>query len=827
MNYTISEIAGVLRQYNDKMPEPALPQMTISTLLTDSRSLRDAKETLFFAIQTSNNDGHRYLQNLYDRGVRNFVVKHIPQSMQSLADCNFLVVSDTTKALQLIAVHHRHKFNVPVIGITGSRGKTTVKEWLNQLLKDDFNIVRSPRSYNSQWGVPLSIWEMNDETQLAIFEAGISRPEEMIKLQSMISPDLCIITNIGDEHHEGFSTTLAKCEEKLILTRGCDCLIYNGDDALISKAVEVSSLAVKEIAWSMRDNDRPLYISKVTRENDITKIDYTYLKMDGSFSLPLTSDMDIENALHCLAAMLYLGCKHHDINERMSKLTPVGTRLDVIAGINNSSLIYDSYTSDLHSLVHALDFMSNRVASSQSKVVILSDVMHDTKNIPDLYKKLAHLLEQKQIDQFIGIGPEISQNSKYFGVNSLFYGSTEEFLSEMSLSNFDNALILVKGASQFNFSRIKETLMARQHETVLEVNLDAMVHNFNNFRAKIKPETGIVCMLKASGYGAGSYELAKTLQSQGAAYIAVAALDEGFDLRKAGIKMPIMVLNPKGVNYKALFQNKLEPEIYSFEMLYEIIREAEKYGITRYPVHIKLDTGMHRLGFLEKDIPELVRILEAQNAVEPCSVFSHLATADCLDMDDYTHRQFEIFERCCDPLKKRFANIKRHILNSAGIARFPEYQYDMVRLGIGLYGIPVLPEGLHDNLRPVSSLHSVIISIKEWDEGTTIGYSRRGVLSRKSRIATIPIGYADGIDRHLGNGCTSMFVNGYRCPTVGNICMDACMIDVTDVECEVGDSVEIFGDNISVTEIAEKLGTIPYEVLTSISTRVKRIYYRE
>lgn len=823
MNYSISKIADVL-----KLPQPMLPAMTINTLLTDSRSLTYPEESLFFALRTRNNDGHRYLQGLYNKGVRNFVVEYIPASMQSIEDANFLLVPNVTKALQTIARCHRKMFTAPVIGVTGSRGKTTVKEWLYQLLQDDYNIVRSPRSYNSQIGVPLSIWEMDKDTQLAIFEAGISQINEMTTLQSMIRPNLGLITNIGDEHHEGFSSLRRKCEEKIELFRDCDCIIYNGDDELISEVVSASCTTVKEIAWSTKDSDRPLFISKIERLQIGTKIDYSYLQNDASLTIPFVADADIENAIHCLAVMLYLGRTLEIIRMRMSGLAHVGTRLNVIEGVNDCSLIYDSYTSDLHSLKPALDFMERRATTSQSMTVVLSDVMHETMDTSTLYKTIAHLLKQKNVDRVIGIGEEISAHSRYFDVDSLFYPSTKAFLASVSTSDFDNEIILVKGASRFNFEQIIDVLESKQHETVLEVNLDAVIHNYNLYRSYIKPETGIVCMVKASGYGAGSYELAKSLQSQGAAYLAVAAFDEGVDLRKAGITMPIMVLNPKVVNYKALFSYNLEPEIYSFEILDEIIREAEKYGITDYPVHIKLDTGMHRLGFLENDIPELVSILKTQNAISPRSVFSHLAAADCPDMDDYTMQQFEYFNRCCAILQNGFSHhILRHILNSTGITRFTEHQYDMVRLGICLYGIPTMNDGSQDKLRPVSSMHTVIISIKEWDAGTTIGYSRRGLLHRRSRIATIPVGYADGIDRHLGNGNAEVFINGHRCPTVGNICMDVCMIDVTDANCEVGDAVEIFGDNIPVVELADKLGTIPYEILTSISSRVKRVYYRE
>ena len=613
-----------------------------------------------------------------------------------------------------------------------------------------------------------------------------------------------------------------------MLCRDCDCIVYNGDDLLIREIVENAGLTVKEIAWSRKDTDSPLYISKVEKRKCSTKIKYSYLQYDGEFVIPFVGDADIENAIHCLAVMLYL-CRPFDvITSRMASLAPVGTRLNVIEGVNNCLLIYDAYTSDFHSLSPALDFMNQRATKSHTTTVILSDVMHETMGGERLYKSIARLLKQKGINRVIGVGEEISKHKALFGENATFYPSTSAFLLSTTTADFKNELILIKGASHFHFESLSDVLEAKQHETVLEVNLDAVVQNYNFYRSRVKPETGIVCMVKASGYGAGSFELAKTLQSQGAAYLAVAVLDEGVDLRKAGIAMPIMVLNPKVGNYKTLFTYRLEPEIYSFDILDEIIKEATKFGITDYPVHIKLDTGMHRLGFLEEDMPRLVEKLKNQNAIKPRSVFSHLATADCLDMDDYTLSQFEYFYRCCDVLQQGFDfHIMRHILNSTGITRFPQHQCDMVRLGICLYGIPTVDDGSQDDLRPVSSLHSVIISIKEWKKGTTVGYSRKGVLKRDSRIATIPIGYADGIDRHLGNGNADVLINGHRCPTVGNICMDICMIDVTDVPCKVGDAVEIFGENITVMELAERLDTIPYEILTSVSQRVKRVYFRE
>lgn len=824
MNYTLSTLAEILRS-----PMPLSPEREVSILLTDSRSLTYPSQSLFFAIRTPNNDGHRYLKELYDKGVRAFVVDNIPAEAEAtMPEASFIVVEDVAGALQTISSHHRRRFGIPVIGITGSCGKTTVKEWLYQLLNSDYNIVRSPRSYNSQIGVPLSLWEINPDTQLAIIEAGISLPGEMTRLESMIKPNIALITNIGDEHADGFSSKEQKCHEKATLLREAQCVIYCADDPTISEAVKCEAPGATELAWSTRDSDRQLFISEIRRSEDSTLIRYSYLKVDGEMTIPFTDDADIQNAIHSLAVMLYLRCPAEVIRERMSGLTPVGTRLEVLEGINNCLLIYDSYTSDLHSLTPAIDFMERRITPSRTQTLILSDVMHEDIEPSRLYRTIARLIESKNITRVIGIGTGISAYSQYFGPDSQFYPSTEEFLRSVSPSDFDNELILIKGAPGFHFERIAEMLEAKQHETVLEVNLSSVVHNYNFYRSRLRPSTGIVCMVKASGYGAGSYELAKTLQSQGAAYLAVAVMDEGVELRKAGITMPIMVLNPRVVNYKTLFTYRLEPEIFSFDMLNEIIAEARKYSITDYPVHIKLDTGMHRLGFIESEIPEVAKILSQQNAVFPCSAFSHLAAADCPDMDDYTYEQFAIFDRCCDELQRSFSrHILRHILNSTGITRFPDHQCDMVRLGICLYGIPTMDDGSQSDLRPVSALYTVVLAVREWPEGTTIGYCRRGLLKRRSRIATIPVGYADGIDRHLGNGGMSVWINGHLCPTVGNICMDVCMVDVTDTECQPGDSVEIFGPHIPVSSLAATLDTIPYEVLTSVSSRVKRLYFRE
>ncbi len=825
MSYSITRITEMLG-----LSAPLYPDYEIRMLLTDSRSLADGRDTLFFALRTRNNDGHKYIPDLYSRGIRNFVVDNMDMVQGEMPGANFLLVDNVTAALQRIAACHRQRFSIPVVGITGSRGKTTVKEWLYQLMHPDYDVVRSPRSYNSQIGVPLSIWELDPETEMAFFEAGISQEGEMASLAGMMSPGIGIFTNLGPEHDEGFVSLERKGREKALLMRGCDTVIFNADDALVRKVICEVCPETRCFTWSRQDADAQVRILKTEKLVTCTEITYSYEGRTSVITIPFVSDTDIDDALHCLAFVLFVGMPVSDIERRMKSLMAVGTRLNVYEGVNNCLIIYDNYTSDVRSLVPALDFMHRRATSGRSSTVILSDIVHEHMQSGEIYKEVAIALRRYGVSRLIGIGAEISRHAALFSKNAEFYPDTAAFLSSVSPADFDSELILIKGAAQFNFRSIAGMLEARHHETVLEVNLDSVVHNFNHFRSMIKPTTGIVVMVKASGYGAGSYEIAKTLQSQGAAYLAVAVLDEGVELRRAGITMPIMVLNPKVVNYKSMFAYNLEPEIFTFEMLDEIIHEGNKRGISDYPVHIKFDTGMHRLGFLEKDIPRLIEVLSSQTVVKVKSVFSHLATADCADMDDYTKGQLTLFDRCCKALADglRYEQpFLRHILNSAGIARFPEYQYDMVRLGICLYGVATMDIPQMQGLKTVSSLHTIIISIKHWTAGTTIGYGRRGVLKRDSVIATIPIGYADGMNRHLGNGNACVWINGHRCPTVGNICMDACMIDVTDVECQVGDAVEIFGDNIPVSELSDTLGTIPYEILTWVSTRVKRVYYRE
>ena len=795
MSYTIESIAEYIgaRRVGEC-------EATIDWLLTDSRSLSFPEETLFFALTTKRNNGARYIPELYDRGVRNFVVaekdfKRMESGEWKLeGDLNFLIVANPLKALQKLAEAHRENFKIPVIGITGSNGKTIVKEWLHQLLSPDRCIIRSPRSYNSQIGVPLSVWQLNEEAELGIFEAGISEMGEMGALKRMIKPTIGILTNIGGAHQENFFSLQEKCMEKLTLFKDCDVVIYNGDNELISNCVAKSMLTAREIAWSCKDIERPLYISKVTKKEDHTVIAYRYLDMDNIFCIPFIDDASIENALNCLAACLYLMTPADQITERMARLEPIAMRLEVKEGKNNCVLINDSYNSDLASLDIALDFLVRRSEKKGFKrTLILSDISSCAarfEGTPERY----------------------------------FFPDTDALLRSGLFKSLHSEVILIKGSRVFNFDLVSEELELKVHETILEVNLGAMIANLNHYRSMLRhPETKIICMVKAAAYGAGSYEIAKTLQEHHVDYLAVAVADEGSELRKAGITSSIIIMDPELTSFKTMFDYKLEPEVYNFHLLDALIKAAEKEGITNFPIHVKLDTGMHRLGFSIDEIPLLIRRLKSQNAVIPRSVFSHFVGSDSAQFDFFTRQQIELFEKGSQELQEAFSHkILRHICNTAGIERFPGAQFDMVRLGIGLYGVSPIDNSIINN---VSTLKTTILQIRDVPEEDTVGYSRMGHLARPSRIAAIPIGYADGLNRHLGRGNAYCLVNGKKAPYVGNICMDVCMIDVTDIDCREGDKAIIFGDDLPITTLSDKLDTIPYEVLTSISNRVKRVYF--
>ena len=823
MQYAITHIANLI---NAHITGPA--DGNVTTLLTDSRSLCFPEETLFFALVSKRGDGHRYISELYARGVRNFVVSATPaaEQLQGMSAATFLTVPDTLVALQQLGAAHRATFNIPVVGITGSNGKTIVKEWLSQLLAPTFDVARSPRSYNSQIGVPLSVWQMNESTQVALIEAGISMPDEMKRIKAIVAPNIGILTNIGGAHQENFESIEDKCCEKLTLFRDTDVVIYNGDDPVVCQCVNRTLHSPREIAWSRHNTDKPLFISSITKEIGSTTVEYQYLGFKGTYTIPFDDEASIENSLHCLGACMYLGISTEEVARRMPLLEPVAMRLEVKEGKNGCTLINDSYNSDIASLDIALDFMARRPErEGRQRVLILSDLLQTGQESHALYHTVASLIETRGIERIIGIGPALTEAAEEFHIAKSFYRTTEEFLHSDELRQMSRSLILVKGSRSFGFERIAEHLTLKVHETTLEIDLGAMVDNLNHYRSLMRPSVKTVCMVKAFAYGAGFYEIAKTLQDHRVDYLAVAVADEGEQLRKAGISANILVMNPELTAFNTLFDNSLEPEIYSFGMLEEMIRACEREGFTHYPIHLKIDTGMSRLGFSPDDMPRLIERLKGQNAVSPRSVFSHFAGSDSTEFDDFTHLQAQRFQQAADTLQSAFSHkILRHICNSAGIERFPQYHFDMVRLGLGLYGISPV-----DNrpIYPIATLKSTILQIHEVPETETVGYSRRGQLTQPSRIASIPIGYADGLNRRLGNRHGHCIVNGRPAPYVGNICMDVCMIDVTDVPCHEGDSVEIFGPQLPVSQLADWLGTIPYEVMTGISTRVRRIYIME
>lgn len=798
----------------------------IDWILTDSRSLCFPEETLFFALKTKRNDGHKYIADLYERGVRNFVVGTLTTEPESYPDANFLVVGSPLKALQRLASRHREQFQVPVVGITGSNGKTIVKEWLYQILSPERIITRSPRSYNSQIGVPLSVWMMNEHTELGIFEAGISEMGEMEALKPIIQPTIGVLTNIGGAHQENFTSLQDKCMEKLQLFKDCDVIVYNGDNELISSCVSKSLFTAREIAWSTKDNERPLFIESIQKDDTGTTIKYRYLGFFKEYRIPFIDDASIENSLHCLAVALYLMVSPEDIAERMLHLEPIAMRLEVKEGKNGCILINDSYNSDFASLDIALDFMARRTEDKERKrTLILSDILETGQSGKLLYRQVAELVHSRGVNRIIGVGEEISASASRFEIEKNFFRSTSELIESGILSTLKNEVVLIKGARMFHFDQITDLLELKVHETILEINLNALTDNLNFYRNKLKPETKMVCMVKASAYGAGSFEIAKTLEDHRVDYLAVAVADEGADLRKAGIGSSIIIMNPEVTAFKTMFDYRLEPEVYSFHLLEELIKAAEREGATNCPIHIKIDTGMHRLGFDPADMPRLIERLKRQSAVIPRSVFSHLVGSDAERFDAFTRHQIETFEQAATELQAGFSHkILRHICNTAGIQRYPGAQFDMVRLGIGLYGIdPFTNQMLHN----VTTLKTTILQIHDVPADETVGYSRKGVLNRNSRIAALPIGYADGLNRHLGNGKGYCLVNGQKAPYVGNICMDVCMIDVTDIDCKEGDKAIIFGDELPVTVLSDILDTIPYEILTSVSERVKRVYYQD
>ena len=793
-------------------------ELSIDNISIDSRSLQNNSQTLFFAIIGPNYDSHNFIPDLISQGVQNFVVTSLDEKWTSQA--NFLVVENTLDALQKFAAFYRKKYTFPIIGITGSNGKTIVKEWLNFLLSPDYNIIRSPKSYNSQVGVPLSVIAINDQHNLGIFEAGISTVHEMEKLERIIQPTIGLLTNIGPAHDEGFENLGQKIKEKLKLFAHSEVLIYNKNktiDAFLNPEM-------KTFSWSENDPEADVVIHDKTYSNQTT-LNVTYQGVCFKIKIPFSDEASVENVIQCLMVLFYFKYDIDTIQNRMALLYPIEMRLKVKKGINNTILLDDSYSSDFQSLKIALDFLENQ-KQHHKKTLILSDIFQSGLSDEELYSKVSQLIISNKINRVIGIGETISKFKNKF-LNGIVFPSQEEFIQNFDTLLFENETILVKGARSFHFEEIVSLLEEKTHETVLEINLNALSHNLNFYKSKIKPETKLMVMVKAFSYGNGGLEIAKLLEYHKVDYLGVAFADEGIALKSNGIKLPIMVLNPESTSFGAIIQHHLEPEIYSLKGLLSFIKLARLKNLKNYPIHIKIDTGMHRLGFEEQQLPELIKLLNESHTVEVKSILSHMATSDDLKFADFAQKQIQLFEKLSHQLMKELAiQPLRHILNTSGISNYPNAQYDMVRLGIGLYGISN-DTTEQKYLENVGTLKSVISQIRMIPAGDSVGYGRRFIAEKETKVATIPIGYADGIRRSWGNGVGYVAINNHIAPILGAVCMDMLMVDVTNISCAEGNQVIIFGENPTVTLMAEKLGTIPYEILTGISQRVKRVFYRE
>jgi alanine racemase len=793
-------------------------KIIIDNVSIDSRSLQNNKNTLFFALIGPNNDAHIYISDLIEKGVQAFVVTKIPEGL--LDKATFFVVENTLDALQRYAAYHRSLFKFPVFGLTGSNGKTIVKEWLNFLLSPDFNIIRSPKSYNSQVGVPLSVISINDKHNLGIFEAGISKMNEMEKLETIIRPTIGIITNIGSAHDEGFEDLEKKIKEKLKLFKHSKLIIYQRNkvvDALIDTKI-------KAFSWSYTDETADIFVLKKAID-DKTILQIQYGKDAFEVQIPFQDEASVENAVTCLMVLLSFKYDKKTIQDRMQWLYPVEMRLKVKTGINNTTIIDDSYSSDFQSLKIALDFLESQ-KQYKNKTLILSDIFQSGLSNEELYTKVAKLIKNNKINRVIGIGETISTYKHKF-TNCVTFKSTSDFFLNFNYLNFINETILIKGARHFQFEEIVSALEEKTHETILEINLNSISHNLSFYKSKLKPTTKMMVMVKAFGYGSGGFEIAKLLEHHKIDYLGVAFADEGISLKNAGITLPIMVLNPETTSFSSIIQYKLEPEIYSLKGLNAFLKIAEKRKLKHFPIHIKLDTGMHRLGFEEGNIDELIATLKGNKFVTVKSILSHMATSDDIEHQDFAKSQIDLFEKLSAKLMTEL-QIKpiRHILNTSGISNFPEAQYDMVRLGIGLYGVSNAVEE-QKYLENVGTLKSIISQIRTVQTGESVGYGRRFVAEKPTKIATIPIGYADGISRQWGNSVGFVTINNQKATIVGSVCMDMLMVDITEINCKEGDSVIIFGESPTVSYMANQLQTIPYEILTSISQRVKRVFYRE
>ena len=827
MNYSISHIANIINA-----AASVLTDATIEHLLLDSRKIYLPASSLFFAIKGPRRDGHQFIPELYKRGVRNFIVS---QEIEAgiYPGANFLLVEDSLTALQQLAAYHRQQFTIPVIGITGSNGKTIVKEWLFQLLHEDYTIVRSPKSYNSQIGVPLSVWPINEQHTLGIFEAGISEQGEMIQLEKIIRPTIGVLTNIGEAHSEGFNDEEHKFREKLSLFRGCNTLIGKETDFEGRKdVIDMLGEDLKVMSWGT-GNQCYFVVQNIEKHIQETIITISGDSLEYKFNIPFTDDASVENAITCCCVLLLLKLDADTIRERMKKLHPVNMRLELKKGINHCSIINDSYSADLSSLEIALNFLDQQ-STGNKKTAILSDFLQSSLPDKDIYNQILEGLKKHTISRVIGIGQKIGANLRSLSTMAEekpvieLYASTEEFIHQFRSSHFKEETILIKGARVFAFERIVQLLEQKSHQTVLEINLNAIAHNLKEYQKLLNPSTKVMAMVKAFAYGSGGAEIAGILQFHKVDYLGVAYADEGVELRRAGITLPIMVMNPEESAFETITDNNLEPELYSFDLLQSFDKFLQQEGLQQYPVHIEIETGMNRLGFATNDMEKLATALHSSPSFKVQTVFSHLAASEEAEQDEFTLYQFKLFDKAANELEDKLGySFIKHISNSAAAIRHPQLQMDMIRLGIGLYGVDSsASESL--NLQTVATLKSTVAQLKQLNKGESVSYNRRGKIEKDSMIATIRIGYADGFPRRLGNGIGKVWIKNKLAPVTGTVCMDMFMIDVTGIPgVQEGDDVIIFGSQLPVQDVAKWAETIPYEIMTGVSQRVRRVYFEE
>jgi alanine racemase len=797
--------------------------LCVTELLTDSRHFSFSEGLAFFAIRGVNHDGHKFIDQLFKRGVRIFIVESFPSDLINYYDCAFIKVRNTIEALQNLAAYKRKQFGGKVIGITGSTGKTIVKEWLAEIMALVLPVVRSPKSYNSQLGVPVSVWKLDKPYKVGIIEAGISFPGEMEKLRAVIDPDIGVFTNIGDAHQENFHDLESKASEKIKLFTNVSGIVYCRDHKIIHDLIARNEIFNSKnlIDWSLKDKKATVFIVKETLPTGKTALDIRFNGVNNSFIIPFNDRASIENAITVAVVCHTLGLETDIIRKGLAGLVAVAMRMELKNGINSCQLIEDYYNSDPGSLGMALDYLKSQ--NNRKRTLILSDFVQSGRNEKELYSEIGKLIEQTGIERFIGIGKALKENHSFFKKGSGFFYSTDEFIHSFSASSFRNETILLKGARLFEFEKISKLLQQQVHQTVLEIDLDAVSHNLNEFRRLLSDSTRIMVMVKAFAYGAGSSEIANLLEYHRVDYLAVAYADEGVELRESGVTLPIMVMNPVSSAFELMIKHNLEPEIYSISQLVRFTDIAARHGLIDYPVHIKIDSGMHRLGFLPDETEKLISLLKIRESLKVVSVFSHLAASEDFQFDDLTKKQVDVFLKAALSIEMALGySFMRHILNSSGIVRFPDYQFDMVRPGIGIYGIGNFGSL---NLRPVGRFITRISQVKKIPAGEPVGYGFADISDRERLIAILPVGYADGLNRKLGNRNGTLFIKNKRAPIIGNVCMDMCMADVTSLNAQEGDEAEIFGENIRVEEMAESCETIPYEILTSIPSRVKRVFY--